>query len=71
MSFLPKPLKILSMTIVFGVVLFFIYLVGSFTVIALLVSSPDNLWPPLFQSWVYSCYLIPGVLAFLLARRWH
>lgn len=59
------------MTIMFGVVLFFVYLIGSVTLIALAIQSPDNLAPPLFQSWVYSCYLIPGVLAFLLARRYH
>jgi hypothetical protein len=71
MRFLPEPLKILSMFLIFGTIIFVAYLTTTFVLTFYIVGSPDGLPPLLHQAWVLSCYLIPGVIAYKLARRFH
>jgi len=71
MSFLPKPLKITAMFVLFGTILFTAYLITTFAIILNSVGSPDLLHPVVKEAWNISCIVAPVVAAYLLARRYH
>lgn len=71
MGLLPKPLKILAMFILFGGIIYWVYLVSTFALILYTVGSPDNLPLLVCVIWGLSCFVIPIVAGIFLARRFH